>query len=142
MEKKIHILIIDDDETMRRLFGSLLSNAGYEVLYAKDGDQGRETARRLHPDLILLDINMPGNDGYKTANSIKNEPSSPAADIPIVFLTNADLPIESLNWMKEFGVADYIHKGVSNEEFIARVKKNFTDIENKKVPQTSENKSK
>ena len=122
MEKK-HILIIDDDETMRRLFGSLLGNAGYEVLYAKDGDQGRETARRLHPDLILLDINMPGKDGYKTADSIKNEPSSPAANIPIVFITNADLPIESLNWMKEFGVTDYIHKGVSNEEFVERVKK-------------------
>jgi len=122
-QKKIHILIIDDDETMRRLFGSLLGNAGYEVIYAENGDKGREIARRLHPDLILLDINMPGTDGYKTANSIKNEPSSPAADIPIVFLTNSDLPIESLNWMKEFGVTDYIHKGVSNEEFVLRVKK-------------------
>ena len=118
-----HILIIDDDPTIRRLFGSLLDKAGYEVLYAKDGVEGREIARRLHPDLILLDINMPGTDGYKTANSIKKEPSSPAADIPIVFLTNADLPIETLNYMKEFGVTDYIHKGVSNEEFIERVKK-------------------
>ena len=123
LPKKVHILIIDDDEVMRRLFGSLLGNAGYEVIYAENGDQGREMARRLHPDLILLDINMPGPDGYKTAESIKNEPSSPAADIPIVFLTNADLPLESLNWMKEFGVSDYIHKGVSNEEFVSRVKK-------------------
>jgi len=100
---KKHILIIDDDETMRRLFGSLLDKAGYEVLYAKDGVEGREIARRLHPDLILLDINMPGTDGYKTASSIKKEPSSPAADIPIVFLTNADLPIETISYMKEFG---------------------------------------
>jgi len=126
MDQKIktkHILLIDDDETMRRLFGSLLGNAGYEVLYAKDGDEGREIARRLHPDLILLDISMPGPDGYKTADSIKNEANSPAADIPIVFLTNADLPIEMLKWMKEFGVTDYIHKGVSNEEFVERVKK-------------------
>ena len=122
-QRKVHILIIDDDEMMRRLFGSLLGNAGYEVIYAENGDQGREMARRLHPDLILLDINMPGPDGYKTASSIKNETSSPAADIPIVFLTNADLPIESLTWMKEFGVTDYIHKGVSNEEFVSRVKK-------------------
>ena len=121
--KKVHILIIDDDEVMRRLFGSLLGNAGYEVLYAKDGNEGRETARRLHPDLILLDINMPDPDGFKTANSIKNEPNSPAADIPIVFLTNADLPIEALNWMKELGVTEYIHKGASKEEFIELVKK-------------------
>ncbi|HUC88598.1 MAG TPA: response regulator [Candidatus Paceibacterota bacterium] len=119
-----HILIIDDDMVSRRLFGSLLGRAGYEVIYAKDGDEGREVARRLHPDLILLDINMSsGPDGYKTANSIKNEPNSPAADIPIVFLTNADLPIEMLKWMKDFGVTDYIHKGVTNEEFVERVKK-------------------
>jgi two-component system alkaline phosphatase synthesis response regulator PhoP len=123
MEKKVHILIIDDDEVMRRLFGGLLGRAGYEVIYAKNGDEGRETARRLLPDLILLDINMPGPDGYKTASSIKNEANSPAANIPIVFLTNEDLPLETLDWMKEFGVIDYIHKGVSNEEFIDRVKK-------------------
>jgi CheY-like chemotaxis protein len=109
LEKKFHILIIDDDAVMRRLFGGLLSNAGYEVIYAKNGEEGRETARRLHPDLILMDINMPGEDGLKTANRLKNEPS-PATDIPIVFLTNDDLPIEMLKWMKEFGITDYIHK--------------------------------
>lgn len=118
-----HILIIDDDPISRRLFGSLLGRAGYEVMYAKNGEDGREMARRLHPDLILLDINMTGDDGYKTADRIKNEPNSPAADIPVVFLTNDDLPMEMLKWMKEFGVSDYIHKGVSNEEFIERVHK-------------------
>jgi CheY-like chemotaxis protein len=66
---------------------------------------------------------MPGGDGYKTADSIKNEAGSPAADIPIVFLTNADLPLEMLKWMKEFGVTEYIHKGVTNEEFTERVAK-------------------
>jgi len=118
-----HILIVDDDPITRRLFGSLLGRAGYEVIYAKGGDEGREMARRLHPDLILLDINMSGTDGYKTADLIKNEPNSPAADIPVVFLTNEDLPFEAVKWAKELGVMDYIHKGVSNEEFIERVKK-------------------
>ena len=122
-EKKAHILIIDDDEVMHRLFGSLLGRAGYEVLYAKNGDEGREMARRFHPDLILLDVHMPGPDGYKTADLIKNEPNSPAADIPIALLTNEDLPLETQKWMKEFGVTEYIQKGVSNEEFIERVKK-------------------
>lgn len=118
-----HILIIDDDAMSRRLFGSLLGRAGFEVIYAKGGDEGREMARRFHPDLILLDINMPGTDGYKTANLIKNEPNSPASDIPVVFLTNEDLPLEVVKWEKEFGVSDYIHKGVSNEEFIEKVQK-------------------
>jgi len=127
-----HILIIDNDPISRRLFGSLLARAGYEVLYAGDGNEGRETARRIHPNLILLDIHMPGgDDGFKTANRIKNEPSSPAADIPIVFLSNDDLPIEAQKWMEEFGVSDYIQKGINNNEFVQKVKKIFEAIDNK-----------
>jgi CheY-like chemotaxis protein len=126
-----HILIIDDDPTSRRLFGSLLGSAGYEVIYAGSGDLGREMARRFHPSLILLDINMPGSDGIKTADMIRNEPGSPAADVPIAFLTNADLSIEAQGWMKEVGVEDYIQKGVSNEEFIVQVKRILGRAENK-----------
>ena len=77
-----HILIIDNDETTRRLFGSLLGIEGYEVIYATDGIQGRETARRLHPDLILMDKDMPGWDGIKTSSMLKTEPQT--ANIPIV----------------------------------------------------------
>lgn len=130
-QKKVHILLVDDDEVMRRLFGSLLGKVGYEVIYAKNGEEGREIARRLHPDLILMDMNMPGEDGMKTADRLKNEPS-PATDIPIVFLTNEDISIEAIKWMKEFGVNDYIHKSVSNEDFIERVKK-ILDVATLKV---------
>lgn len=118
-----HVLIVDDDPTTRRLFGSLLGSAGYEIIYAENGDLGREMARRFHPDLVLLDVNMPGTDGIKTADLIRNEPGSPAADVPIAFLTNSDLSLEAQVYMKEIGVTDYIQKGVSNEEFIERVKK-------------------
>ncbi len=128
-QKKVHILIIDDDEVMRRLFGSLLGNAGYEVLYAPDADQGRELARRFQPDLILMDKEMPGTDGIKASGRLKNEPET--AHIPIVLFTNADLSIEAEKWMKEFSIIDYIQKGVSNEEFIERIKKIFDKIENK-----------
>jgi CheY-like chemotaxis protein len=130
-----HILIVDDDLTTRRLFGSLLGSAGYEVLYAGNGEQGREMARRFHPDLVLLDINMPGNDGYKTADLIRNEPGSPAADVPIAFLTNSDLSLEAQVWMKDVGVTNYIQKGVSNEEFIERVKKILDEAEKNKPAQ-------
>lgn len=127
-----HILIIDNDEITRRLFGSLLATASYEVLYAKDGEIGREMARRLHPDLILLDMNMPGGeDGFKTADRIKNEPGSPAFDIPIVLFTSSDLSIESQKWMTEVGIMDYIQKGINNDEFITRIKKIFDKLDNK-----------
>lgn len=129
-----HILIVDNDPISRQLFGGLLAKAGYEVLYAGSGEEGRELARRLHPDLILMDINMPGgDDGFKTADRLKNEPNSPAADITIVLLTSNDLSIEAKKWMTEFGIKDYIQKGVSNKEFIERVKKIFEEIENKTV---------
>jgi CheY-like chemotaxis protein len=125
MENSIgkHILIVDDDPQTRRLFGALLAKAGLEVWYAKDGNEGREMARRLQPDLILLDVNMPVMDGLETANRLKNEPGSPTANIPIIFLTNDDLSIEAQKSIKELGVLDYMQKGVNSEEFIERVKK-------------------
>jgi len=128
-QKKIHILITDDDEVMRRLYGSLLGNAGYEVIYAPDADQGRELARRFRPDLILMDKDMPGLDGIKAAGRLKEEKET--ADIPIVLLTNADLSLEAQKWMTEFGIIDYIQKGINNDEFIERIKKIFERIDNK-----------
>lgn len=125
-----HILITDDDPTTRKLFGALLARAGFEVLYAKDGNEGREMARRLQPDLILLDINMPLMDGWETAERLKTEPDSPAINIPIIFLTSQDLSIEAQKAAKELGVVDYMQKGVSNEEFVERVKKVFGMIPN------------
>lgn len=123
IEKKVHILIVDDDPTNRRLFGALLAREGYEPLYAKDGAEGREMARRFQPDLVLLDLNMPVMDGWETAERLKNEPHAGTAQIPIIFLTNEDLSTEAQKLVKEYDVADYIQKGVTSEEFIVRVKK-------------------
>lgn len=120
LQKKIHVLIIDDDEVMRRLYGSLLAKAGYEIIYSPDSIQGRELARRFQPDLILMDMNMPVEDGLTASNRLKEEKET--ASIPIVLLTNDDLSIEAEKWMKEISIDDYIQKGVSNEEFIKRIK--------------------
>ena len=120
-QEKKHILIIDDDEVIRRLYGSLVAKAGYEVIYSPDAIQGRELARRFQPDLILMDMNMPEEDGLKASFRLKNEKQT--AHIPIVLLTNADLSLEAEKWMKEISVDDYIQKGISNEEFIERIKK-------------------
>jgi len=79
-------------------------------------------ATRLQPDLILLDLNMPIMDGWEVATRLKTEPGSTAKNIPIAFLTNEDLSVEAQKAAKELGVADYIQKGASNEEFIERVK--------------------
>lgn len=119
-QKRIHILIIDDDEVMRRLYGSLLAKVGYEIIYSPDAVQGRELARRFQPDLILMDMNMPIEDGLTASDRLKKEKET--ANIPIVLLTNMDLSIEAEKWMKEIAIVAYIQKGISNEEFIKRIK--------------------
>lgn len=122
LQKKIHILIIDDDDVMRRLYGSLIAKIGYEILYSPDAIQGRELARRFQPDLILMDMDMPMEDGLTASNRLKKEKET--SHIPIVLLTNADISLEAEKWMKESSIDDYIQKGISNEEFIKRIKKN------------------
>lgn len=121
MSVPIHILLIDDDPLMLRLFGAKLSFAGFEVMYAHNGNTGREMARRFLPDLILLDLRMPDPDGYATARRLKTERRT--AHIPIVFLTNQDFPIEAEKAVKEMWVVDYIHKSIDLNEFIKRIKK-------------------
>lgn len=117
----IHILIIDEDPQMRRLFGGKLALENFEILYAKDGLEGREMARRFLPNLILLDLNIPEVNGIELAERLKNEQET--KDIPIVFLTNSDLTLESQKAAKEMGISDYIQKGVDLDEFVVRVKK-------------------
>lgn len=121
MPRLIHILLIDDDPALRRLFGAKLSSAGFEVLYAGDGYTGREMARRFLPDLILLDIRLPNADGFEIAGRLKKEART--KDIPIVFLTHQDFSIEAEKAVKERWVVDYIHKSIDLKEFIKRVKK-------------------
>lgn len=115
-----HILIIDDDAAVRRMFGSKLASAGFEVLYASDGNTGREMARRIQPDLILLDIRMPGADGYTIVQRLKQEKVT--KDIPVVFLTNENMSLEAEKAIKELWVIAYIHKSIDLNDFIKQIK--------------------
>jgi len=132
MPSVTHILIIDNDPMIRRLFGGVLANAGFEVLYSQDGNEGREIARRMQPDLILLDIRMPDTDGYVIARRLREEPKT--SHIPVIFLTNEDISAEAEKAMKELWVKDYMHKSIDLKEFIKRIKKVLSDskIEEKK----------
>lgn len=124
-----HILIIDDDFALRRLFGGKLAQAGFEVMYSGDGNEGRELARRFQPDLILLDIRLPGTDGFDIARRLHDERQT--AHIPIVFLTNEDLSMEAEKNVKELWVKGYIHKSTDLNEFVKRVQGFLKEIEMK-----------
>ena len=79
------ILIADDNDDLRSILGYQLQQAGYRVLMAPDGGQAIEKARQEKPDLIILDVLMPGLDGTEAASSLKVDPVT--ARIPVIFLT-------------------------------------------------------
>ena len=117
---KKHILFADDDPATRRLFGAKLASAGFEVLYAQDGNEELEMATRFVPDLIVTDIDMPNTDGIKASFRLRGDPRTKS--IPIIFLTNADLSADAEKAIKELGMAEYMPKGIDLAEFIERVK--------------------
>ncbi len=119
MSKKIHILYADDDEMMRQLVGGKLSKEGFEVIYATDGNEARDMARRLQPDLILLDYRMPIFDGLTTSKYLKSE--EPTKHIPIILLTNEDLSVEGQKMWSEHGFDDYMHKSKGYEELHQKI---------------------
>jgi CheY-like chemotaxis protein len=119
-QKKKHVLFADDDPATRRLFGAKLASAGFEVLYAKDGNEELEMATRFVPDLVITDVDMPYTDGIKASFRLRGDPRT--KDIPIIFLTNADLSADAEKAIKELGKAEYIPKAIDLAEFVTQVK--------------------
>jgi two-component system, sensor histidine kinase and response regulator len=116
---KIKVLAVDDIEENLELIESILSSEEFEVILATNGLEALRKAEELKPDIILLDVNMPGMDGYEVCKRIKSKEST--KDIPVIFLT-AKAEIENIVEGFKIGGADYITKPFSIEEFLARVK--------------------
>jgi DNA-binding response OmpR family regulator len=117
-KKRSTILIVDDTPENLRVLGELLEADGYEVRVATDGAQGRDIAAHSTVDLILLDIMMPGEDGYEVCRRLKA--SKATADIPVVFLTALDSADDEAKGLK-LGAVDYITKPFQLELVRARV---------------------
>jgi len=115
-----HILLIDDDPLMLRVFSASLNKAGFQVVQAHNGPDGREMARRLQPDLILLDLRMPGMDGTEFIGRIKEEDVT--KNIPVVIFSNEDLSLEAVQAMKDLGAEDYIYKSMPVDEMVTRLR--------------------
>jgi DNA-binding response OmpR family regulator len=119
-QKKIHLLLVDDDPVMLQLFGGQFARKGFEVLNAHGGAEGWEMARRFKPELIVLDYRMDKMDGMETAEHLKDGPET--KDIPIIMLTNEDFSPEGVKALKEVGVSEYIHKGLPFNVIMDKVK--------------------
>jgi signal transduction histidine kinase len=118
-DPRFKILIVDDVTKNIQLVASILKEVGYEIYYALDGPMALEQLKRETFDLILLDVMMPGMDGFEVCEKIKEK--TEYADIPIVFLT-AKADIESIKHGFKIGGVDYITKPFNREELLARVK--------------------
>lgn len=113
MEK---ILIADDEELMRQLVADFLRPEGYEVLEAADGKQALEIFNDQKPDLVLLDVMMPGYDGWTVCREIRR-----TSTVPIVMITAKDEEIDQL-FAYDLGVDDYITKPFSPKLLVAKMK--------------------
>ena len=112
------LLLVDDERRNLDVLIGVLEPAGYDVAVALDGVAALDLAREIHPDLILLDVMMPGIDGYETCKRLKRDPAT--VDIPVIFLT-ARVQTEDIVQGLELGAADYVLKPFKAPELLARV---------------------
>jgi two-component system KDP operon response regulator KdpE len=110
------ILVIDDEPQIRRVLRSTLSFRGYEISEASTGEEGVELARKLKPDLILLDVNLPGISGIEACREIRH-----SSDAPIIMLTVRNSERDKVVAL-DAGADDYVTKPFSIEELLARVR--------------------
>jgi DNA-binding response OmpR family regulator len=110
------ILIIDDDEKLSRLVQLFLSQHGYETYTASSGLEGLQLAYDLHPDLVVLDIMMPGMDGWMVCSRLRD-----VSDVPIIMLTAKDGERNVVEGL-ESGADDYVVKPFSMAELLARLR--------------------
>lgn len=113
------ILVVDDEQPIRELVKYNLEREGFEVLLAGDGNTGLDMARTEAPDLIILDIMLPGMDGLSVCRTLHQEPATRA--IPIIMLSARGEEVDKVLGL-ELGADDYITKPFSPRELIARVK--------------------
>jgi len=115
---KDKILIIDDSRDFRKLLSRFLQTSGYEITEAENGEDGLQKIVEVKPDLILLDIMMPGIDGYEVCKRIKADPSS--RDVPVIFLSGRSETTDKIEGLN-VGGADYITKPFDPEMLMLRI---------------------
>lgn len=113
------ILVIEDDPNALRLVEYTLGQEGYQVITAADGLEGLKKAREEHPDLIILDIMLPGLDGYEVCQQLRQEPKT--IKLPILMLSAKAREIDKATGLK-VGADDYLTKPADPAMIVAKVK--------------------
>jgi len=110
------ILVVDDDPQIRRVMRMRLTGLGYEIAEARSGEQSLETFREFLPDLVLLDLNMPGMGGLEACRQIRE-----GSEVPVIILTVRNTEDEKVEAL-DAGADDYVTKPFGMKELLARVR--------------------
>jgi two-component system cell cycle response regulator DivK len=113
------ILVVEDQEDNRRILRDLLTSAGFDLVEATTGEEGVTLAETRHPDLILMDIQLPGLDGYETTRRIKANPA--LQHTPIIAVTSYALSGDDVK-AREAGCDGYVTKPFSPRALLAKVR--------------------
>lgn len=113
-----HILVVDDSPTERFFTVDVLSKAGYQVSTAESGEEGIEKAKALKPDLILMDVVMPGLNGYQATRTLTRDDVT--KDIPVIITTSKGQETDKI-WGLRQGAVDYLVKPLNPEEMLQRI---------------------
>ncbi|TVO71902.1 response regulator [Sedimenticola selenatireducens] len=112
------VLIVDDSRTVRRVMGTMLRQSGYKTLEAEDGAQGIELARAHKPNLIFMDVMMPGMDGFQATRKLQTHVDT--QDIPVIIISgNKQATVQT--WVEKIGARDFMAKPFERGEFFQRL---------------------
>jgi twitching motility two-component system response regulator PilH len=114
-----NILIVDDVQTDREILGRIVSSTGHQPIFANDGAEAMMAAKQSRPALILLDVVMPGQDGYKTCRTLKNDPDT--ARIPVVLVTSKGADSDKF-WGKRQGADEIVTKPYLPDTIVSVIK--------------------
>jgi len=112
------VLIIDDSPTELHLFQNMLEKAGFETLVADSGEEGLKTARSARPDCILMDVVMPGMNGFQATRKLTKDPAT--ADIPVIMITAKDQETDKI-WGMRQGAVEYLVKPVADQALVQKI---------------------
>jgi len=115
-----HILIIDDSPTDVRVFTMQLEKAGHQVSSASSAEEGIAMVKEKMPDMVIMDVIMPGMNGFQATRTLNRDPAT--KDVPILIITTKSMETDRV-WGLRQGARDFLTKPVSEKELLARIEK-------------------
>lgn len=112
------ILVVDDSPTERHFMVEILTKSGYQVVTAENGEDGIAKAKAEKPDLVLMDVVMPGLNGYQATRTLTRDDDT--KDIPVIVCTSKGQETDKI-WGLRQGARDYLVKSINPEELLAKI---------------------